>query len=229
MTGEAVALPRILEQREAFGFQRRKPRLSAQNRVEGRGEGMKRLRSLIGRDGLHQPAEGRVGIVENILAEHGARKIGIGALANFRDNDCLGRIVHLDRIEQGPAGLRHEIGRPAVAKLAPHRLLFDFAGFLVLLIREGERRAEGSVGQRGRLAQAERARRRAARRDPFRPENALAGSWHEAQATPRGSDRDVSAKMRAPSCSSGVSAARVSSPCAAADKSSVRAQAPTAR
>ena len=40
MTGEAIALPWILEQREALGFQRRKPPLSAQNRVEGRGEGM---------------------------------------------------------------------------------------------------------------------------------------------------------------------------------------------
>ena len=163
MTGEAIALLWILEQREALGLQRRKPRFPTQNRVESRGEGMEDLRSLIGREGLHELAEAGVGVVEHVLAENRAREIGVSALAHLGDNGRLGGIVHFDRIEQRPAGLRREVERPPVAELAAHRLFFDLAGFLVLLVREGERRAERGVGQRGRLAQAERASGRAAR------------------------------------------------------------------
>ena len=124
---------------------------------------MEDFRSLIGRDGLHELAEGGVGVVEHVLAEHRAREIGVSALAHLGDNGRLGGIVHLDRIEQGPAGLRREVERPPVAELAAHRLFFDLAGFLVLLVHEGEWRAERGVGERGRLAQAERASGRAAR------------------------------------------------------------------
>jgi len=100
------------------------------------------LRSLKGRDGPHQLVEGGVGIFEHILAEDASREIGIGAFAHLGDDCGFGGIVHLDRVEQGPARLLLKaIGAP-VTELTARRGFLCLSSLFVLLVDKGERRGE---------------------------------------------------------------------------------------
>ena len=144
MAGGAIALVRILEQRETAFLGRRQHGLACEEGIELAVEAVKfRVLDLELRDRSGESRKSRIGIVERLGTEHLPEACRTRRARQARDHLCGRRIRHLARIEERLLRLLRQRRHAAIAEEAAERRA-------LLVIAEGRR--EARIADRRRVA-----------------------------------------------------------------------------
>ena len=142
MAGGAVALARLVEERQAAQLLRVERRPAAQEVVVAAAERMeRRVLELEALQGEREAPEGAVDVVEHRRAEDGAELPGVGRARQPGHHLGPARVGHLDRVEQRLPGLVGERGGAAVPEEAADRRAvgLDVEGGVALQVADRHR------------------------------------------------------------------------------------------
>ncbi len=123
VAGEAVALVRVVVDREAARLGRRHRAAGLVAGIEVVAAAVRMEARVFQLERLQRPGGvvERGLVVERVLAEDGLERVGIGGLAQPRDHVGRAAVGHLDRVEQRNAGLLGQRGGAAVLRQAAAR------------------------------------------------------------------------------------------------------------